>query len=125
MLGQSYVDKGYESVSEGLGVLDTFIPGAGEAEIVFRTQVSPDLIIPLLRETGPPPKEPGIIGRTANWVIGSIVKPEMEINLPLGYSKIVAPYGRPTQDYTIPLAFFAGIGILTVGASIYFFLKRR
>ena len=125
MLGRSYADKGYESVSEGLGVLNQLIPGSGEAKIVFRTQVSPDLVIPLLRETGPAPQEPGIIGKAANWVIGSIVKPEMQIQLPLGYSKVVAPYGRPTQDYTIPLAFFAGIGILTVGASIYFFLKRR
>lgn len=125
MLGRSYTQKGYEAVSDSLGVLDTFLPGAGAADITFRTQVSPDLVVPLLSPSGPPPQQPGLIGRAANWVIGTIVKPEMEVRLPLGYTKIVAPYGRPTQDYTVPLAMFAGIGIISVGASIYYFLRRR
>lgn len=127
MLGQSVSD-----VIEGLREsVDSVIPGAGtsfvRADAVFRTQITPDVRVDLLDTLQPaPPREPGIAGRFANWVIGSVIKPEIQLDIPAaGIRRSIAPYGPPTKDYTVPLAFFAGIGIVTVGASLYMFFRRR
>ena len=127
MLGRSFS----EVIGDIRESVDEFVPGAGagliRADAVFRTQITPDLRVDLLDQfDSAPPSEPGIAGRFANWLIGSVIKPEIQLDIPAaGIRRSIAPYGPPTKDYTVPLAFFAGIGIVTVGASLYMFFRRR
>lgn len=92
--------------------------GSSGAEVIFRSQVTPDIKVDIASALRPaPPAPPGLVSKVADWFMRSVVRPEIHINAPgFGIQKVVAPYGKATANYAPLLV--AGLAIGVVGAVV-------
>ena len=95
---------------------------SGKTELVFRSQVTPEIKIDVASLLTPGPA-PASAVQAEGRVALSFIKPEIVIRS-LGVEKSVAPYGKPTKDlYTVVL--WGTIGAAAIGASLAWWICRR
>lgn len=91
-------------------------------EIVIRTQVTPEIKINLANLAAGKQKEE-TFQSSGGSVALKVIKPEVSIRT-MGVEKVVAPYGRPEQNY-VAVALATLFGSALVGASLAFYVCRK
>jgi len=109
-------------IPEG-SLVDQFIDKAGiNAEVTFRSNVTPDVTIDVLKlEKG---EDGAQTGPGFSWLL-ELMQPEFEIDV-LGKQYVVSPYGRPKKNNYGPL--LAGAAIVGGGLiawQLYKYFQRR
>lgn len=93
----------------------------GVNQLVIRSQITPDITIDLSQVAQGGPPQAAVQGQ-GNFFL-NFIKPEIELDL-LGVSKIVAPYGVPTQNYSVVFGAIA-IGLFALGVSTAVWFCRK
>ncbi|MGE3527902.1 MAG: hypothetical protein AB7G54_00570 [Methyloceanibacter sp.] len=95
---RGYLDELGRFISEELPSAP--VGGTG-AELVLRTQLSPEMRIDLAElGRGKPAERPepkGLLAQGLDWVLSELVRPEIEIQV-LGQSQTIAPWGKPEPE---------------------------
>jgi len=88
--------------------------------VVFRSQITPDMTFTLAPGEKPTPVkvESTASGKISEWILKHIVKPEVEIEAS-GYKQNYSPYGRPQDNYILPLVASVGVGALLFAGVIF------
>lgn len=116
--------RNYEKFYEdpGAALKEVVVAQAAKDRVVFRSQVTPTFQRSLADLTAGKPQRPpqgrGVAGRVTNAIM-RLVKPEVSIYV-LGQNYTVAPWGRPTKDYTPAVA----VGAVALAGGAWWLLRR-
>lgn len=107
--------------------------GASGAEIVFRSQVTPELRIDVGQSFqpsyAPVSNDQGMFSSLVNQFMRDVVKPEIEVRSPgLGINRVVPLYGASNRPERNLVPWIVGVGALAVigaGAILYTVVKKK
>lgn len=96
---------------------------AGQSEVIFRSQVTPEIRINLANLLNPSTSQNAIQTNSSNTVAMRMIKPEILLTT-MGVEKSVAPYGKPTTNF-YSTAVYGAVAMMLVGGATAWWLCRR
>lgn len=97
------------------------ILNAGQSEIVFRSQVTPEIRINVANLLSSSPSQTAVQGSDATAM--KFIKPEVIVKS-LGVERSFAPYGKPTTNFYSTMVYGAAAMMLIGGATAWWLCRR-
>jgi len=96
---------------------------AGQPELIFRSQVTPEIRINLANLLNPSTSQSAIQTKQSNAAAMRLIRPEILITS-MGVERSVAPYGKPTSNF-YSTALSGAAAMMLVGGATAWWLCRR
>ncbi len=118
----SYTRLGHAQLGQTTGnnLLSTVL-GSSNAKLLIRSKVTPDITIDLAQLASGRPPQQAVEGQGGLFL--HFIRPEIIVSA-LGQTQSIAPYGQPTENFSLVIAATA-LGLIAVGAASAFWICRH